>query len=157
VYLLLRCITLNWLNCFDWCIAVNLLKSVTLSVLIPHRLSVFMRFFFWRFCKIAESDYLLCHVRPSVRLSDRMEQRGSDWSDFDEIWILFIFRKSVRGNSSFTKIWTGTSHEYVCTFMIISVWILYIMRNVLDESCKENQNAYFMFDNFFPKIGPFMR
>ena len=31
------------------------------------------------------------------------------------------------------------------------------MRNVPDASCTENQNAYFMFNNFFPKILPFMR
>jgi len=31
------------------------------------------------------------------------------------------------------------------------------MRNVSDESCRENQITYFIFDNFFPKISPFMR
>jgi hypothetical protein len=25
------------------------------------------------------------------------------------------------------------------------------MRNFLDESCKENENAHFMFSNFFPE------
>jgi hypothetical protein len=30
------------------------------------------------------------------------------------------------------------------------------MRNVLDESCMENQKAHFVFNNFFPKIFPFM-
>jgi hypothetical protein len=31
----------------------------------------------------------------SVRLSGRMEQLGSHWTDFHEIWYLGIFRKSV--------------------------------------------------------------
>jgi hypothetical protein len=31
----------------------------------------------------------------SVRLYVRMEQLGSHWTDFHEIWYLYIFRKSV--------------------------------------------------------------
>jgi len=31
------------------------------------------------------------------------------------------------------------------------------MRNVLDESCGENQNTHFVFSNSFSKIVPFMR
>jgi len=31
------------------------------------------------------------------------------------------------------------------------------MRNVSDKRCRENQNTHFMFDNFFPKILPFVR
>jgi len=31
------------------------------------------------------------------------------------------------------------------------------MRNVKDKSRGENQTAYFMFSNLFPKIVPFMR
>jgi len=31
------------------------------------------------------------------------------------------------------------------------------MRNISDKSCTENQNTHFNFDNFFPKIEPFMR
>ena len=34
-------------------------------------------------------------VRPSVRLSVSKEQLGSHWTDFDEIWYLRLFRKSV--------------------------------------------------------------
>jgi len=46
---------------------------------------------------------------------------------------------------------------HLCTFTIISRSILLRIRNVLDESCTENQNTHFMFDDFFPKIIPFMR
>jgi hypothetical protein len=41
--------------------------------------------------------------------------------------------------------------------MTISHWILLIMGNVLEKSCRENQNTYFMFSNFFPNIKAFMR
>jgi hypothetical protein len=30
------------------------------------------------------------------------------------------------------------------------------MTNVLGTSCTENQNTHFMFNNFFPKIAPFI-
>ena len=35
--------------------------------------------------------------------------------------------------------------------------VLDTMRNVPDRSCRENQNAYFTFNNFFTKILTFMR
>jgi hypothetical protein len=35
--------------------------------------------------------------------------------------------------------------------MIISRWILLIMRNVSDKSCWENQNTHFMFSKFFSR------
>jgi hypothetical protein len=52
---------------------------------------------------------------------------------------------------------TGTLHEDLRTFVIISRLILLGMRNVLDKSCRENQNTRFMFNNDFQKIVPFMR
>jgi hypothetical protein len=51
---------------------------------------------FKHFCKIAKRDYQICHVCPSVRPSICMEQLGSHWTDFHEIWYLSIFRKSVK-------------------------------------------------------------
>jgi hypothetical protein len=51
---------------------------------------------------------------------------------------------------------TGTILEDVLTFMLISLWILW-MRNMSHKACRENQNTHFMFSNFFPKIVPFMR
>jgi hypothetical protein len=35
--------------------------------------------------------------------------------------------------------------------MTISRWILIRMRNVSNKSCRENQNAHFMFNNFFSR------
>jgi len=37
------------------------------------------------FRKIAESDYQPRHVRPSVC----MEQLGSNWTNFHDIWVFF--------------------------------------------------------------------
>jgi hypothetical protein len=43
----------------------------------------------------------------------------------------------------------GMFHEDVCTFMTISRSILFRIRNVSDESCRENQNTSFIFNNLF--------
>jgi hypothetical protein len=40
----------------------------------------------------------------------------------------------------------GTLREDLCIFMI-SRSILFRMRNVLDKSCRENQNTHFIFNN----------
>jgi len=42
-------------------------------------------------------------------------------------------------------------------FFITSCSITFRMSNVSDESCRENQNSYFMFKNIFFKIMSFMR
>ena len=46
----------------------------------------------------------LREVTVSFVLSVRMEQLGSLWKNFHEIWCLSICRKSVAKNSSFIKI-----------------------------------------------------
>jgi hypothetical protein len=70
----------------------------------------------------------------------------------------FFFRNMARKfkfHYNLTKI-TGTLHEDPCTFTIISRSIL-TMRNVSDKISRKNQNTYFMFNNFFPKVVLFMR
>jgi hypothetical protein len=92
-------------------------------------------------------------VRPSVC----MEKLSSHWTEFDKIWYLSFFQKSVRKSKfhwNLTRI-TGTLHEDIFTSMIISRWILTI-RNVLGKSCSENQNTHSMFNNFFLKVMLFM-
>ena len=42
--------------------------------------------------RIAKND---CELRIAVCLPVRMEQLGSDWTDFHEIWYFSIVRKSV--------------------------------------------------------------
>jgi hypothetical protein len=49
----------------------------------------------------------------------------------------------------------GTLHEDGCNLYLAG--ILLRMRNVSGKSCRENQNTHFMFNNFSPKIVPFMR
>jgi len=45
-------------------------------------------------------------------------------------------------------------HQY--TFFITSRWVLLRMKNVSDESRRENQNTFFV-QNCFSKVIPFMR
>jgi hypothetical protein len=47
----------------------------------------------------------------------------------------------------------GTLHEDVFTFLTISRLSLLRMKNVSDESCRENQNTHFMLINFFFENG----
>jgi hypothetical protein len=85
-------------------------------------------------------------------LSVRMQQFGPHWTDFYKTWHLNFLRQSVENIQFSLKSDKNNGHfsEDVFTFMIISRWILLRMRNVLDKSCRENQNTHFTFSNFFP-------
>ena len=93
-------------------------------------------------------------IRPSVR----MEQLGSHWTDFHEIWYPNIFRKFVekirvllkydKNNGCFT--WRPVY------FLIVSRSTLLRMRNVSDKNCRENQNTHFICSDMFSKIVSFM-
>jgi len=73
------------------------------------------------------------------------------------IWLFFknLCRK-FECHYNMTRI-RGTLHEDLCTFIILSRWILLRMRTSSGKTCKENQIAHFTFTNVFPKIVPFMR
>jgi len=85
--------------------------------------------------RIAKSDYWLRHVCSSVRPSTSMEQLGSHWTDFHEVWYLSIFRKfvdeiavslkSVKNNWYFT----GRSIHVYNTGLFISPWNILKIRN----------------------------
>jgi hypothetical protein len=45
---------------------------------------------------------------------------------------------------------TGTLHEDRCTFMR-RLLIIFAMKYISDESCRENENTHFMFHNFYKK------
>jgi hypothetical protein len=87
-----------------------------------------------------------------VRLSVGMQQLGSHWTDFHEIWYLRIFRKSVEKIQVSLK-----SNKNKGYFTWRPVYIVYDislgsflrMRNISDKSCRENQNTHFVFSNFF--------
>jgi hypothetical protein len=79
-----------------------------------------------------------------------MEELGCNWTDFHENLYLSIFRKyaeKIQFSLNMTRI-TDTSHEHLCTFTIISRWILLRMIKVSDKICRENQNTHFVFNNF---------
>jgi hypothetical protein len=86
-----------------------------------------------------------------------MEQLGSEWTDFNETWHFRFFKKCVekiqvssqsdKNNKYFT--WRRF-HIYM------SCWILLRMRNLLDKSCRDNQNTFYG-QWFFLKMVLFMR
>jgi hypothetical protein len=82
-----------------------------------------------------------------------MEKLGSQRTDFNEIWYLNVFRKFVKKVQVLltSDKNNGTLHEDLCTILIICRWIHLRMRNVSDKICRENQNTYFVFSNFFRK------
>jgi hypothetical protein len=82
-----------------------------------------------------------------------MEQLGSNWTDFDKTWYLRLFRKSVEKIQIPLKfdIITGRFHEDASTFLTKSGKFIFRMRNVLDKSCRENDNIRFMCSNIFRK------
>jgi hypothetical protein len=72
-----------------------------------------------------------------------------------DIWVLFENVEKIKFHQNLTWI-ASTLHEVLCTFMVISRWIL--KGNVADKSCWENKNTHLMFKNIcFPKIVPSIR
>jgi hypothetical protein len=70
------------------------------------------------------------------QLSVCVEQLGSHQMDFHEIWYFFFENLSCKFKFHYnTKRITGTLHEDVCTFMIISQ-IIHGVRNVSDKIYK---------------------
>jgi hypothetical protein len=61
---------------------------------------------------------------------------------------MLILLRKFKFHRSLTRI-TGTLHEDLCAFVIISRSILLRSRNVPGRSCRENQNTHFIFNNFF--------
>jgi hypothetical protein len=88
----------------------------------------------------------------SVRLSLRMDKLSSHWTDFHYIWYFRIFLKSVEKIQVSLKSDKNNGHftwRPIHIFFIISRYFLLRMRNVSYRSCRENQNTYFVFKNFF--------
>ena len=87
-----------------------------------------------------------------------MEQLGSHWMNFYEMWYLSTFWKSVKKIQVSLKVTRimGVLHEYIYYIFII-ILVLHRMKNVRGRSCKGNQNTHFMFSNFFLKVMLFMK
>jgi len=87
-----------------------------------------------------------------------MEQFGSNWTHFHEIWYLSIFRKSLEkiqlslkfDNSGYFT-WKPTTIHDNTSFHFPTA------RNISNKLSRENQNTYFMFKFFPQQIMPFMR
>jgi hypothetical protein len=98
--------------------------------------------------KIAKSDYQFRHVCLSVcpPAWNNSVPTGRIFTKSD-IWVFFqnsvekiqFSFKSDNNNGYFTR--------RLCTFMIVSRWILLRMWNFSDKSCRENQNTNFVFNN----------
>jgi hypothetical protein len=94
-------------------------------------------------------------VRPSVP----MEQFGSHWTDFNEIWYLRIFRKSVEK----TQVSLETDrNEGQLTWrpkivLIISHSILLRIKNASDKVVEKIYTHILFTVTFFPKIVSLMR
>jgi hypothetical protein len=80
----------------------------------------------------------------------------------DGFWRNLIFKfffDNLSRNSSFIKTWQGKRVLSIKTFSNLWRYLAEFflkMRNALNKSCRENQNAHFMF-SFFPKIVQFIR
>jgi hypothetical protein len=111
--------------------AFTKLQKVTSSFVISFRLSVWPR-------------------RTTLLTQDR----------FSWHLIFECFSKISPENLSFIKIWQEQQVLYMKPKKYIWSYVTKLflrVRNVSDRSCRENQNTYFMFNNFFSKIMPFMR
>jgi hypothetical protein len=68
------------------------------------------------------------------------------WDFFENLLRKFNFIKIQKKKKK-----TSTLNEYVSKYLTIIRLILLEIRNVLDKSCRENQNTHFVFNNLFSK------
>jgi len=73
-------------------------------------------------------------------MSVRMEQLGSQWMDFHEIWYEY-FRKSVEKIQVSLKSYKNDGYFLEDQYIVSGLFLLR-MRNVLDESCIGRQNTF---------------
>jgi hypothetical protein len=91
-------------------------------------------------CRFLASSCLSVRRHKTTRLSLDGFSRNLTF-EYLNIWI-FEFHWNLKRK-------TGTSHKDLCTFMTLSRSVLFRMKNISDESCRENQNTHFVFNNFF--------
>jgi hypothetical protein len=91
-------------------------------------------------------------VHMSVRLSVHMEQLGSHWTNFHEIWYLGIFRKCVQKFQIALKSDKNKGSfawRPICTFYVSRSFLLR-MRNVSGKkSRRESQNTCLILSSIF--------
>ena len=92
------------------------------------------------------SSYLSVSVRPSAW--NNSAPTGRIFMKFS-IWIFFEnMTRTFKLHYNLTRI-ISSLHEYLCT--IISRSFILRMRNITDESFRENKDIHFMFNNFLNK------
>jgi transposase len=93
---------------------------------------------------VSESLYRLSYVGSADGRVDRRWSRNNSWREICHILCAFAELRNA------TRL-TGTLHEDLCAFMIISFSMLLETRSVWDKSCRETQNTHLMLNNiFFP-------
>jgi hypothetical protein len=113
---------------------------------------------YYKLSKIANSDYQLRNICPSLRQSG-----GNNSAPTGRILMKFhirVFFENLSRKFKFLLNITigGTLHEDLRTFMITYRLILLTMIDVSDKNCRGNQNTSFMLNNVFKtKIIPFIR
>ena len=126
--------------------------------LILHNLYNFRIFkFLGAFAKLRKG--LLASSYLSVHTSARVEKLGSHLTDFQGILHLRYISKIYRENSTFINMTIITSilYEDLFTHVIMSRWILLMIRNVSDENCRVKSKHKFYVQYNFSEIARFMR
>ena len=82
-----------------------------------------------------------------------MEQLGSHWADFHEIWYLSIFKEYVEYFQLSLKSDKNNGYLILSPSHIFDhISFLHGMRNIPGKVCIEKQNTHFIFYNlFFPQ------
>jgi hypothetical protein len=88
-----------------------------------------------------------------------MEKRDSHWTEFEDVWYFSCLRKSVEKVQVLLK---SSKNNGCFTRRRFHIYDNMSLNSCWDEKCftkpyTEHENTNFMFNNFFPKIAPFMR
>jgi hypothetical protein len=134
----------------DW---LQYVPSLTASEILPKNIFVFgmmlrMNSEFSRYSQNCEKRLLASSCLP-VRLSawNNSVPTGRIFMKFD-IWGLHKnLSRKLNFDLNLTRI-TSTSHENLCTFMIISRWIL-LEWAMFQTKVLGNENTHFLFNSFF--------
>jgi hypothetical protein len=94
---------------------------------------------------LSASLYVRLCAWNNLAFTVRIFMKFDFWMFFENLSRKFKFDETLIGM-------TGTLHEDLCTFMIISRSILLRIKHVWDKSFRGNQNKHIIFNNFFRKL-----
>ena len=109
--------------------------------------------------KTKDEIFICMHHKFLVCSQNCMEQLGSQWTDFHEIWYLSVFRKSVRKNLNFIKIWQEQRIFHMKTCLHLWFLALFFLKSeMFQTNVVEKIKTHILWSlYFFSKIVPFMR